>query len=637
MGAGQSLPSQLTLSKVTELTKEPRFIMNNILNYMLKELSIRDIYSLSNPNECKKYVLVLANNIYKRFYELGISVYKGKKDVLLFRSVKDLTTNPSESEKVEQQGLCLILAYFYVRIFQIYGAIALSLMDDINIISEKTSYINTSSNVDRLKTPGTRPQIVSYGGGISGGISGGGKLATGNPYYFLNEYLEDDFTASYGFKTKYSKSGSSVMIFFNSTGTSSGTFTIGNFSGTKPVARLAINSADSEIFGTRSFVFASITIKKKSDDVGTTIKIPDSVLKPKKFSVDSGTKNPVTGRIQYLIKKTASSDPQTITEYFDDTLNNIVTYLQSVVKDSGINVSSYNTTKSADTYYISEEKERDIPDALKLNKLLFALKQKPLGHCVARGLQLLKSIPLAGEDGYSNICKAKFIETKDGATRSGIPEPGSSLKTSPGMFALAQLFYDTVQKGTPKLGVSEQSLKQFTEFAKTMSILFGSETPNEYTLVQQGIDSISNKRDAKLCDGKKDSEIRVPAGKVGDVYKYVNLMFRKHVEHSAKAMQIFNMLFNIKKDKSTQQIIIAFNDNILKIGIPEINRISYIARQYLISYYTDCESFYLKGMREVLSATEPVPAPGTGATGASATGIGATGAAGMPGSAATVI
>ena len=605
MGAGQSLPSQLTLPKVTELTKEPRFIMNNILNYMLKELSIRDIYSLSNPNECKKYVLVLANNIYKRFYELGISVYKGKKDVLLFRSVKDLATNPSESEKVEQQGLCLILAYFYVRIFQIYGAIALSLMDDINIISEKSALLDTTSNAQRLRAPGTRPQVVTYGGNLHSGAIGGAKLVSGNTYYFLNEYLEDDYTAAYGWKTKYNKDASRTMIFFNSTGTSSGTFTIGNFAGAKPVAKLSINTTDSEIFGTRSFVFVSITIKRKADDVGTTIKVPDSVLKSKKFSVDSGTKNPATGRIQYLIKKTASSDPQSVTEYFDDTLNSIVSYLQTIVKDSGINTSSYNTIKSGESYFMSEEKEKDIPEALKLNKLLYALKQKPLGHCVARGLQLLRTIPLSGEDGYSSICKAKFIETKEGTTRSGIPEPGSSLKTSPGMFALAQLFYDTVQKGTPKLGVSEQSLKQFKDFAKTMSTLFMSETPNEYTLVQQGLDSISNKRDSKLCDGKKDTDIKVPAGKVGDVYKYVNLMFRKHVEHSAKAMQIFNMLFNIKKDKSTQQMIIAFNDNILKIGIPEINRISYIARQYLINYYTECETFYLKGMREVLSTSTP--------------------------------
>ncbi len=607
MGAGQSIPSQLTLPKVTELTKEPRFIMNKILNYMLKELSIRDIYSLSNPNECKRYVLVLANNIYKRFYELGISVYKGKRDVLLFRSVKDLATNPSESDKVEQQGLCLILAYFYVRIFQIYGAISLSLMDDINIISDKVSYLDTTSNTSRLRTPGSYQQYIT---------SGGGRIPTTNSFYFLNEYLEDDYTVTYGWKTKYESTSNNAQIYFNSL-SSTNYFTIGNFSGSKPYAKLPITpTADTGIFGATGFIFSTITIFKKPGDTGTTIKIPDSVLKDKKFIIEK-SKSPIgtSGKITYLIKKTAKEPPESVTEYMNYVLNNIVSYLQTIVKDSEINTYAYNSGKTTDSYFLTEEKERDIPESLRLNRLLFALKQKPLGHCVARGLQLLKSVPLAGEDGISNICKAKFIETKDGFTRSGIPEPGSSLKTSPGMFALAQLFYDTVQKGSPKLGVSEQSLQQFKEFANKMAILFGSEVPNEYTLVQQGLDSISNKRDSKLCDGKRDTEIKVPAGKVGDVYKYVNLMFKKHVEHSAKAMQIFNMLFNIKKDKSTEQILIGFNDNILKIGIPEINRISFIARKYLIDYYSECETLYLNGVKEVLKSVPTAPSA-SGASGA---------------------
>jgi hypothetical protein len=612
MGAGQSIPSQLTLPKVTELTKEPRFIMNKILNYMLKELSIRDIYSLSNPNECKRYVLVLANNIYKRFYELGISVYKGKRDVLLFRSVKDLATNPSESDKVEQQGLCLILAYFYVRIFQIYGAIALSLMDDINIISDKVSYLDTTSDTSRLRTPGSYQQYIT---------SGGGKIHSSHAFYFLNEYLEDDYSTTYGWKTKYESDSNKAQIFFNSL-SSTNYFTIGNFSGTKPYAKLPITSTtDTGIFGTTGFIFSTITIFKKPGDTGTTIKVPDSVLKDKKFIIDK-SKSPTgtSGKITYLIKKTPSAlTSESVTEYMNYVLNNIVSYLQTIVKDSEINTYAYNSGKTTDSYFLTEEKERDIPESLRLNRLLFALKQKPLGHCVARGLQLLKSVPLAGEDGISNICKAKFIETKDGFTRSGIPEPGSSLKTSPGMFALAQLFYDTVQKGSPKLGVSEQSLQQFKEFANKMSILFGSETPTDYVLVQQGLDSISNKRDSKLCEGRRDTEIRVPAGKVGDVYKYVNLMFKKHVEHSAKAMQIFNMLFNIKKDKSTEQILIGFNDNILKVGIPEINRISIIARKYLIDYYSECETLYLNGVKEVLKSVPATAASGSsGASGAAA-------------------
>jgi hypothetical protein len=72
MGSGQSIPSKLTRQAVYDLTKSTRDVMNVLLDYMLKEISIRDFYLLSNPTECKKYVLFLANNMYKHFYELGI-------------------------------------------------------------------------------------------------------------------------------------------------------------------------------------------------------------------------------------------------------------------------------------------------------------------------------------------------------------------------------------------------------------------------------------------------------------------------------------------------------------------------------------------------------------------------------------
>ena len=58
MGAGQSIPSGNLLRKdVLEATKSTRKVMDILLEYMLKEISVRDFYLLSSPSECKKYVL----------------------------------------------------------------------------------------------------------------------------------------------------------------------------------------------------------------------------------------------------------------------------------------------------------------------------------------------------------------------------------------------------------------------------------------------------------------------------------------------------------------------------------------------------------------------------------------------------
>ena len=79
MGTSQSIPSTLTREKVFELTRDTRGMMDIMLQYMLKELSVRDFQELSNPTECRKYVIFLANNLYKHFYELEIVPTKDKK------------------------------------------------------------------------------------------------------------------------------------------------------------------------------------------------------------------------------------------------------------------------------------------------------------------------------------------------------------------------------------------------------------------------------------------------------------------------------------------------------------------------------------------------------------------------------
>ena len=70
MGTSQSILGTLSRQKVFELTHDTRNLMDVMLEYMLKEISVRDFLALSNPTECKKYVIFLANNLYKHLYNL---------------------------------------------------------------------------------------------------------------------------------------------------------------------------------------------------------------------------------------------------------------------------------------------------------------------------------------------------------------------------------------------------------------------------------------------------------------------------------------------------------------------------------------------------------------------------------------
>jgi hypothetical protein len=627
MGAGQSIPSVLTREKVFELTRETRGVMDVLLEYMLKEVTVRDFLALSNPTECRKYVIFMANNLYRHFYELQIVPTKDKRGVIAFRPVKELVSPPegaSDAES-ERQSLCLTLAYFYTRIFQIYGALALTLIDDSKFMIESgiiPTYGDTTTK--GLLPPGYRPYTTMGGGGQEGGDGRQKVLDLGN-FYFLNTFLYDEKTER-GYEARYAGEGDGRgVVYFtnqklprNETGRPTfldatselreqkGIFSIG-YSGAKKYAYLEATAKSEGISsGKVRFVFGKLRYSKKDSAETLSLDIPSEIISQKTLAIVSS--QPIAGaRKVYSIQ---SAPDTTIVEYFTDVFQKLIPFIKRV--SEGDVSAVYSTAATVAT-------ETGTQEELRLARIIQNLtKTKPLGHCLARAMQLLKTYPLKGEPGVSYICKAKFFEqttmsstgVRTVVSRSGIPEPGASLDTSPGLAALTQLFYDTVLIGTPKISIGERrrpdgspsSMEQYITFMKTMARLFGDDAPRSDDMIKlSGLKGIKNKRDSEVC-GPIKGDITVPRTRTASVYDVVNQLYRTQLEHSAKCGQIFKQLFNIQRDKTSGRFRISLSDNIIKKGFPEIERINYLARDTLIKYYTTCELKYLQGMKLVIDA-----------------------------------
>jgi hypothetical protein len=627
MGAGQSIPSTLTRQKVYDLTRDTRSLMDVLLDYMLKEITVRDFLALSNPTECKKYVIFMANNLYKYFYELQIVPTKDKRGLIAFRPVKELVNPPEEAEG-ERQSLCLTLAYFYTRIFQIYGALALTLVDDSKFMMDSGIIPMYGDAAKKgLLPPGYSP-YVTMGGSIRSGVSGGAisAAALGN-FNFLRNYLVDTRNDEKGFLTIYSGEDSSrgVVYFLprlkeydeygrpiipsdiSETSLQKGIFYLG-YTGAKKYSLLEYYSKKEGIGGDIKTTFGKLKYYKK-DGTSESINIPIEVLSVKTVTIESRRPDG-RGTILYTIK----GSEQTIRDYFNETLAKFIIYLKKLVEGD---VSTYTTT-------IGSVSESGTSEELRLARTIQNLtKTKPLGHCLARAMQLLQTVPLKGEPGVSYICKAKFFEqtstsssgVKTTVSRSGIPEPGSSLDSSPGMAALSQLFYDTVLIGSPKIVIGTKpgpegkpsSLQQYIGFMKTMGRLFGDEKPPSEETVKAGLKGIYNKRDRELC-GTTTGNISVPTPVTSSVYSVVNQLYKRQIEHSARCGTIIKLLFDIQRDKSSGRYRISLSDNIIKKGFPEIDRVNYLSRSLLIDYYKDCELTYLSGMKIVLDAKKKINA-----------------------------
>jgi hypothetical protein len=634
MGAGQSIPSTLTREKVFELTKNNRSLMNVLLEYMMKELTVRDFLALSNPTECKKYVIYMANTLSKYFYELQIMPSKDKKGIIAFRPVKELV-NPPETETGERQYLCLTLAYFYTRIFQIYGSLALTLIDDAKYMVDGGILPAYTDAIQKgLMPPGYRPYSS-----FSGGADSIPELYKNlRSFYFLNTFLVDSKEGGRGYETIYSGTGeSSGTVYFNTEASykedeegrskydiqlniQKGIFYIG-YLGAKKFASLDVIAKPEAIGSGKTILqFGKLKYYKKSSAELNTIDLPSSIIPNKTLLITSSQPGGPKTRKIFSISLQPENDRKTIAEYFNDIFERLIPYIKKLVEGE-IAPTNISTTTEVGT-----------PEELRLFKIINNLtKTKPLGHCMARALQLLKTLPFKDQSAISYVCKAKFLEqttttpagTKMYISRSGLPEPGQSLDTSPGMSALSQLFYDTIQQASPKLMIGEtpvppnktSSLEQYIKFMITMANVFGD---SEYLssisvdkIQKEGLKGIKNRRDSKLCmnpnkPGEKiDGSIIVPPSAVKKVYNIVNQLFRIQIEHANKCGNIFKMLFNINKDKTTGFLRISLSDTIIKKGIPEIERINYLTRDVLIQYYTNCEIKYLYGMKEVIDASYP--------------------------------
>jgi hypothetical protein len=130
-------------------TPETKQILNTILARLIKEVDMNDMYSLADPIKCKEYIVVATTALDKVFAKIRID--KTSDGTLLFQKIsgiKDKNPDP----RLQQQR-CKELAFFFIRIFQIYAAISLSIMD---------SELPATDPVEVLDTKGKRDKRIVF-------------------------------------------------------------------------------------------------------------------------------------------------------------------------------------------------------------------------------------------------------------------------------------------------------------------------------------------------------------------------------------------------------------------------------------------------------------------------------------------
>lgn len=162
MGGAQSTPSGDRAAQIKEFPDQ-------ILNTIFRTAQLKDILSMSSPDKCSRYVFLTKNALDKLFYQINVEPKGGVP--IYFAPVDELTLRGTDAEtkqKLPARNMnCMRVAFFYIRLFQITGALALNMGDTSPI--RGFSIQASSAAVTSGLGPARGPRMLSGGArGVAG-------------------------------------------------------------------------------------------------------------------------------------------------------------------------------------------------------------------------------------------------------------------------------------------------------------------------------------------------------------------------------------------------------------------------------------------------------------------------------------
>lgn len=189
MGAGTSVPAQ---------TDTPQ-ALNFILQEMFRRTDLADIYSLADPDRCKRYIIVASNALESLFIKMRVYPDKKTDGTLYLQSIDGILKSMPADIRAKQREYCVELAFFFIRIFQIFGALFLSIYDsrlpltdpsdDIkrDAIAKGVAFLNPKDFLG-FSAPPQESSWFGTGGDLNA-TRDGSFYITQPPYSILNYHL----------------------------------------------------------------------------------------------------------------------------------------------------------------------------------------------------------------------------------------------------------------------------------------------------------------------------------------------------------------------------------------------------------------------------------------------------------------
>ena len=570
MGQIQSatLPSK---KELLAKTKGGTDLVNELFTWMVSQANIRDFYLMANPVHCKKYIMLTADVLNKVFYKIDVIPQAGPSGTVYFRKADVLNPQDKTDPLYKHREInCLRLAFLYVRIFQVFAALSLTILD-----------VDTKLEMDLLRDIAKlrETEIVP----LFGRRQMGGALDPKKPLPAAFQALRESLSEIPTNPSYYKFLGTMIYIEYGSQGVDGSLPIKYDFSSMKNGKK------------ERKAIEGRISVERRGTD-SINLQLYNLKLSMGSIIKDLDDTNIIFTR-QSIEDVYRNRGSRTISEGLDNLFRKLSTG-EEASKDKEEN--SYGKPRERGSVTQFEKEMGEVSEGLHTKTIVSAFTRStpPKAHCIARALQLVSEAGVQSavpKEIYTHICKTKFLTE----SRS-LPPASDRITKEDGIYALAQLFYDTLKEATPSISQSTQ--EQYKAFLEKMKFAFEETKDTKVSfndLRRNPLDTIVNKVPTAVCGKELDRSYKIKNQElIRQLRNTVRQMITYQIGHTANAVKILKKLFllPIESGKSLQ-----IHPRILKGGMEEVNKIANEARELLVDYYSQCEIMYRSGAEIIAS------------------------------------
>ena len=604
MGGGQSTLGGEAYSQRATAAKK---FADSILTLFFSKANLKRLLDLHKLDQCSKFVFTTAQDLQTQFQKIQISPALGKKGEILFAPIQDiapglLKQNATNAESMRlyadlthaRNENCIHVAYFYVRVFQIYSALALTVINADPMRRRAGITVQGSQGPQRAALLGGA--YNQKGGSIpkQGDFRALRDSINSTPLQAIISYLDPVGV--------FNNTRQTVRLSDKRAGVKGVLFITWEYPNPSQEAELNLEAKYLRTGG--SEVLGRVNAKKDGANVVITFEGPNgSFSQTFSLGIDQ-----IWG-FKYDAGEGKRDDPA---PFYDEV------HAVFADDDGESQVKGQSTTSTTGSVGQGTSSVTAFEGFEKLKKLFedtsTGSKEFPKAYCIARAMTLLNPIfanelPDRNQPYYSQICK-KVYDFESGEAL--MPRVGTNAKANVYLRSLVSLYYDDYKydktKKTIKLTQTESGRSELQSLSKEFAALYMMPTAGAETFLAADDDRASTTmtqfREMGLC-AKRDALIRIEQDQKGKEFlnnlqsQVIQPMLAFQEQHTQKVNVLLMKMFKVETitpPGGRPEVNLKLTDLVKSRGTEGINAIGKEAHRLLREYYRKSEAFYIKGV-----------------------------------------